>query len=254
MNETSNAAAVPPTSLEDTATPNLKVVSLPPRRRRSPSVLNRRQERDLAMAQQLCEAAKLPEYAPVMVTHKITSEFIRDLEADVRLARQRSEAALQCTNASQGYTADEEAAKGELLSSLRGIQSAARNEFRLTAPVKLQNYLVGENISTSRPALEAAAQTIIDAASSDRPGNVNTEVIVRTHDQRAAYVTASALQKSEWGRAKQERALRDELIGSIRARRKKIQYAADTAWPYSRVTSARARVVFQLPSRRPYSY
>jgi hypothetical protein len=44
------------------------------------------------------------------------------------------------------------------------------------------------------------------------------------------------------------------LVKSIVARRKKIQYAADAAWPPRQPTSIQARVDFKLPANRPYSY
>ena len=46
----------------------------------------------------------------------------------------------------------------------------------------------------------------------------------------------------------------EDLGLSLIADRKKIQYAADTAWPPRQPGSSKARVEFQLPADRPFSY
>jgi hypothetical protein len=43
-------------------------------------------------------------------------------------------------------------------------------------------------------------------------------------------------------------------VAGIVARRKKIQYAANSLWPPRRPESVQARVDFKLPATRPYSY
>jgi hypothetical protein len=72
--------------------------------------------------------------------------------------------------------------------------------------------------------------------------------------ERTAYLATTATQGSEEARGKQDRAERDELVKGIIARRKKIQYAADTLWPPRKPESVQARKDFKLPASRPYSY
>ncbi len=61
-------------------------------------------------------------------------------------------------------------------------------------------------------------------------------------------------QQSAKGRGKQARAQREPLVKSITARRKKIQYAADNAWPPKKPENVQARTDFRIPVNRPYSY
>jgi len=73
-------------------------------------------------------------------------------------------------------------------------------------------------------------------------------------NERTAYLEAGATQRAEVAKGKQARALRDAMIKSITARRKKVQYAADAKWPAGKTEHVQARKDFQLPAKRPYSY
>jgi hypothetical protein len=234
--------------------PSLNVAPPPARWRRTPSVLNLKQQREISRTLQICAAARKPEYASVLAANKVPAEFVTALEHDATTARQKAEAALRSTTAKEGSTAEASEAKDKLVASLRCLQSAARSEHMLTDPEKVKNYLVGQDIAGSRVALESAAETIVNLANAERPGSVNTEFLQRVQDERAAYVAAHGTQQADKGSAKQERVQRDQMLASIVARRKKIQYTADTAWPPGQSGSAKARVEFQLPAKRPFSY
>ena len=168
--------------------------------------------------------------------------------------RQCSDRALYCTNAKEGATSNEAEKKETLVHSLRNIQSIARGAYEDSSPAHVKDYLTSEDNLASRPVLEGAAQTIINKANTDRPGGIDTDFIVRVTAEKQAYVNAHASQQTELGKGKQERALRNELVASIRERRMKIQRSADAVWPWTSASSAEARVKFKLPPRRPYSY
>jgi hypothetical protein len=121
-------------------------------------------------------------------------------------------------------------------------------------PDKVSGYLVGENLDASRAVLEGASQAIIAKANQERPPGIDTDFISQAQAQRAAYLATNDTQSNEPGKATQAREQRTELVKSIVARRKKIQYAADAAWPPRQPTSIQARVDFKLPANRPYSY
>jgi hypothetical protein len=137
---------------------------------------------------------------------------------------------------------------------LQGLQSAARQKHLPEHLNLLDNYHVGERLDESRSVLETLSQNIIEKANQERPTGVNTEVIARAEAERAAFLATDSSQSSEASKAKQARALRDDLLQSITARRKKIQYAADNAWPPRQAASQQARADFKLPANRPYSY
>jgi len=252
MSGTSNAVPLPEPNPGEQ--PNLSVVPPPAPTPRKPYALSKADEREIALAQLLTASAALPAYATALEPFGINPLFLAALNIDLQAARQCSERAMYCTNAKEGATASEAETQEILVRSLRNIQSVARGAYEDTNPAHVKDYLTGENITASRPVLEGAAQTIIDKANVDRPGGIDTAFITRVTGERQAYINAHASQQTELGKGKQERALRRELITSIRERRKKIQRAADAVWPWNQPASAEARVMFKLPPKRPYAY
>ena len=75
-----------------------------------------------------------------------------------------------------------------------------------------------------------------------------------TTGKSAAYVSTNGAQETDLGTAKQQRVNRNALVASIRARRMKVQRAADSAWPYTNPANAKVRTIFRLPANRPYAY
>jgi hypothetical protein len=225
-----------------------------PGNRRGPGRLNQKQQRELSRAQQMVTTARKPEYGPELLKNKITPALVTELEDAVKAARRRSENAASATVSKEGETAAGTSARATLLKSLRRIQSAARNEFSESQPFRINTYLVGNDIASSRPALESNASSILHQAREDQLAGITEEFLEEVEGQLEAYVNAAAGQRSEEGEGMKERAVLEENLKWIRARRKKIQYAADTAWPWTDAASAKARVEFQLPARRPYCY
>lgn len=252
MSESSNALSLP--GATSGALPNLNVVPPPAPPPRKPYALSQAAEREIALAQLLVTSARVPAYVAALEPFGINAAYLTALENDLAMARQRSGAALNCTNAKEGATASEGAKKEKLVQSLRHIQSIARANYEGTNPQQVKDYLVGEDIVANRPVIEGAAATIINRANADRPGGIDTDFIVRVTNERTQYVAAHASQQTELGKAKQERALRQQVIASIRDRRQRIQRAADAAYPWPLATSAEARVRFALPKRRPYAH
>jgi hypothetical protein len=195
-----------------------------------------------------------PEYAPGLASRGIDEAFVAALVADILAAGQKGQTALACDSAAKDATQSGAAAAQTLVASLRTIQVAARLQHLPDHTAKLDGYLVGERLDDSRPPLERHSQTLIDKANDERPGGINTDFIERVKADRQAYVNASTTQGSEEARGQQGRAERDALLTSIKARRKKIQYAAEVQWPAGKPESVQARKDFKLPANRPYSY
>jgi len=236
------------------AEPNLTVVETPRRKRRQPSALTKAQEKEVTLTLALCAAAVLPDYAGLLENNEVSPQSIVLLKADAEEVQRKGRAAINCTTAKEGFTAEEGETKSELMEHLRKLQSAARTRFSDSEPERLGNYLIGHDIDSSRPALESSAQTIIDQANADRPGSVDTVFITQSNIKRDSYVNSQAGQLTEQAAAKQARQERNAMMDTIRERRKKIQRAIDTEFPYTGSGSAKARTLFHLPSGRPYSY
>ena len=234
-------------------TPNLNVV---PDAASQPkhNAVNKDVAAALTYATDICVAAKLPVYAPELLKRGITAPFVAALESDIALATGKTLAALQADAERKQAKLTEGNAEKKLVENLQVIQSAARTQFLPEEPAKLDAYLVGERLDDSRPLLDQNAQALINRANADRPAGLDTNFIVQAEDSRQKFLKEEGAQSKEGGLGKLSRQQRESLVKSITGRRKKIQYAADTLWPYSRETSAQARVVFKLPENRPYSY
>lgn len=189
--------------------PNLKVVPTPVSPKRSPYALSRADEREIALTRLLISSASIPAYGELFEPFGITPAFLATLESDVTVARQCSERAMNCTNAKEGATAAEAEKRATLVHSLRNIQSKARGAHEDTNPQQVKDYLTGQDIVSSRPVLEGAAQTIIDKVNADRPGGIDTNFILRVTDERQSYIRAYTAQQTELGKGKQERVTRN---------------------------------------------
>ena len=253
MANTSAAKSLPASDVGANNQPNLTVVP-PPKPKRTIFALNKQQQGEVTRTLAICTVSKKAAYAATLLENKITAAFVTALETDSKAAQQKSEGAWNCTKAKEGFTADEADTKRSLLKNLRCIQAAARNEYQESDPEKVGMYLVGQNITESRVKLESSAQAIINRAMVDLPGSITPVFVAATADKLEYYVASRESQQSELGQGKQSREERNEMVKSLIARRKKIQYAADTAWPPRQPGSGKARVEFQLPADRPFSY
>jgi len=253
MANTSNAAPAPESGGNSPSQPNLTVVPAK-QKRRSPSELNQGELKEVNFADSLRVICLKPEVAPIMAKNKIPAPLLSALDDKIKQATSRSNAAKTCSSAKKGATAAERSAQETLLNSLSTLQSAARTAFAESDPERLDNYLVGENLALNLDKTKTDSESIINAANADRPGSVDTDFIVRVTGERQKFIDEQGKQQSELGKGKQERRLRKDLVESIRADRKTIQRAADTAWPHYKSTSAEMRSIFKLPKDRPYSY
>jgi hypothetical protein len=153
---------------------------------------------------------------------------------------------------SQKATQQSAQCEAKLVGSLRRIQTAARQEYLHNDPLKLKEYLVGEDINASRPVLEQSSQTLLDKAEAERPAGLDTTFLQQVEGQRTDYVNCDAVQAGEISDAQQDRAKRQALIDSIKQRRQKIQLAAEFLWPSADPAYAAPRREFRLPPDRPY--
>ena len=83
---------------------------------------------------------------------------------------------------------------------------------------------------------------------------MDTAFLSAAEGRRETYVKTRTAQSAESGKRALNRAQRTALLKSVTARRKKIQYAADSLWVPGRPERAQARAEFKLPAHRPYSY
>lgn len=254
MPETNTATPLPDPNAGANPNPNLTVLSSPEASPTTRSELNRAQEADLTKARDVCVAAQRAEYATTLANRGINAAFVTALLLDINTAYAHGNTALDCKTAVKDATRAEAATGQTLIDSLQTIQATARQQHLPDHPDKVDAYLVGENLDASRAVLEGASQAIIAKANQERPPGIDTDFINEAQGKRAAYVATNATQSNEQGKGTQAREKRAALVKGIVARRKKIQYAADAAWPPRKPENVQARVDFKLPANRPYSY
>ncbi len=234
--------------------PDLSVVPKTDATPRPRGEFNKEVESELNKAGEICTAAQKAEYAGPLATRGIDTSFVTALIGLIATCGQKSQRAVACDSAAKEATQSEAGAAETLVASLQTIQGAARVQHLPEHPARLDNYLVGQPLDQSRPLLERNAQMLIDQASAERPAGLDTAFLQEVTGQRAAYVSQGPAQGAEESKGQQDRAERDDLLKDIIARRKKIQYAADTLWPPRKPASVQARKDFKLPANRPYSY
>jgi hypothetical protein len=254
MPDSTAPAPSPAPDAGGTTDPNLSVAPAPESGGSEPSLLNQAQLREISRAEHLVAKAQDPLYATTLANRINDPAFLPTLTTDCALARSRGARAVVNDSQRQDATRTEGAAERTLVNSLREIQSSASLQHLPEHPDLLGPYFVGQRMDTSRPMLEAASRNILERAEEERPPGVDTDVIVRVTGERDAYVQVEGTQAGAGARAKQERVFLRDLVRSITERRKKIQRAADAAWPHHKPESAQARADFQLPATRRYSY
>ncbi len=253
MPESTSPAPLTTPDTTTTSTPALTLVDPPVPKRRSPSTLNRAQEGELCRAGQIVTAAKKAAYATVLAAREIDAAFVNTLEEDIAATMTKSRDAANCTVAKKSATAAEAATEAIMMKSLRSIQAAARQKYLPTQPQRLEDYYIGERINESRAMLEAFSQNIVATAAEDSLPGIDAAFLATVSTQRANYIAAGTSQASELAQGKQTREERDEQVVSIQERRRRIQRAADAAWPPKEPSSAAARTEFQLRPNRPFS-
>jgi len=256
MADSSNAVETPAPDAGSNPQSNVAVAPAPKKRRvpAHPFALTQAQRAEVELTLHLCTEGLKPAYAGPLDLNTVSAVFLTTLQTDAQSAETAGRAAVNATNSKEACTSEEATTKASLMDNLRKLQSAARAAYADSQPQRVHNYLVGNTIDANRVTLESASSTIIAQGNTDRPGDVNTDFIVATTDKRTAFVNSNAQQQSDLGTGKQQRYERNGLIHSIRARRKKVQRAADSAWPHTNPANAKVRTVFRLPANRPYSH
>ena len=235
---------------------NPKLGVVPPKAEPGPSPfpLNQEVESECTRAEDLADMARKDVYKVKMEKLTINEPFCTALKLDAALARRHNRKGVDADAAGKDATRTEDTAESTLLASLHAVQSAARILHLPDHPDLLDAYLVGQRLDENQETLTSSALSIMEKASEERPPGVDTDFISRVAFERNAVVAADRSQGDESSKGSQERVLRDKMVRSIVTRRKKIQYAADVAFPYNDPANARARTDFSLPANRPYSY
>jgi hypothetical protein len=251
MNTAANTQPAPEPGENQQPNPQPDLSVVPKGKRRSPSALDRAQSALVRKVILICLAAQ--KWAQALAAQGVTAKFVSTLLAEAKAIFDMDDETLDADSDSKAATRGGAAAKKKLVTSLRGLQSAGRQLHENTTPEKLTDYLIGEDIKSSRAILERSANALINKVSEERPPGVNTEVITRVEGELTDVTGQQQTQQDEKLEAKALRTQRDNKVESIARRAREIQLAADRAFPHADPENASPRTKFFLPTRRSFA-
>ncbi len=220
---------------------------------RTDTGLTKRISAELAKAEQIILAARLPEYAAILLARDITPEFLADLEARIAACRMMGVDGLKCRRELKGIVRKRQAAQVRLLKCLREIQAAAKQKFSEENPIRLKVYGVGVELDSNAIAFEGTSHSIISAASGDNLPGITPAKLAAATTAREAFVAVLVERLDALARGIQCTVNRREAMKVFTRRRMKIQFAADSEWPPGVPENEQARSRFFLPLKKHYT-
>ena len=220
---------------------------------RTPGPWNKAQLLEMALGEQYCLAAMQERFAAIFTKAEFPPARLTAFHQSILAARNQTATAGQCGTASEEATLDQATAEKLLLADIRKVQAAAKQKHARTNPTALKDYLVGTDVTESRPALQQHSQTLLKKLETERPPSIDTEFIQGMTTHRTVAVTGSVTQNKTEAEAEKERFKRDQQIEDIKDERIAIQYVIDGAFGPGDPANAAARREFGLSPNRPFN-
>lgn len=224
--------------------------SVPKRKR---GRFNKRQLAELNKASLIAVQAVKPAHLPALTAQGKDGAFVEALVTKITTAGQHGTGVVSGVAEGASATVSAKTAKKTLVRRLRQIQAKAKLKFQFDDPAKLQAYLVGTDITQSRPILEQSAQTILTRATLDRPGNLDTAFLVAGTTERATYISTKTSQQDKKAQTRAASVARNDFVESVKRDRIELQLAADAAWPAGVEANEAIRVLFLLNPKKAYN-
>lgn len=208
----------------------------------------------LDKAEKVANAANSAEFAAALTEREIDGAFINTLLADIGAARRQAGGAVAGSAAKEQTTKDEAVLMNDLITTIRELQSAAKQKYDSGDRTQLANYYIGEKLD-NRSNLVQFATAIFDrlggATPKDTLPGIKPAKIAQLESRLQAYKNIDLHQASAQGGASDARTNLSDQVNSISQRRRRIQFAADGQWPSSNPANAATRRQFELPPDRP---
>ena len=221
----------------------------------TPGPLNKAQILALSRTEEIAAAAQKPEYLAQLPAEgsDIDAAFIDTLLADCKAARDQSSGAAQKTVDRNIAAGQEDTAGDQLVQAIQKVQARARQKYaRSATPQKLQDFLIGQRISSSSASLKQSAQTIVTLLGSDTLPRIPATFAATITGLVTAWEGENKNQGDAQSLATQMRNQRGQMLQSITDRRLEIQFAADAEWPYTDPANHAIRMEFKLTANRPF--
>ena len=219
---------------------------------RSPGPWNKAQLAEMSKSERLGLAAQQTKYGAALTRQQILPEQLTQYLVSITSTRNQTATVGEANANADGASLSEADAKKLLVADIRKVQAIAKRRHARKTPQELPKYLVGTNVTESRPAMEQGSQTILNKLESDRLG-LDTQFVTNMTDHRKAYVGGNVTQGSSEADAQANRLARDAQIESIKDFRIEIQYAIDAEYGPGDPANAPVRREFDLPVNRPFN-
>ena len=226
----------------------------------TPGYFNRRQLDDIDEAEAVLTAA-LSE-GERMSEQDIDEPYLTGFGDLITEAHNRTATAGMEKDEAKTDTEEAIAAREDLHTALRKIQSSAKQKHRMlaedgdpTTNFPLDGYLIGTRINATESVLCQSAASLITRIKEDSiPGFKTPEKIQDIEDLLTEYEGFESSQQTGTVRKEVARLTRDQLIDTLNTRRSAIQFAADAIWPFNEELNRPIRKSFRIPQDRPMSY
>jgi len=189
-------------------------------------------------------------FAKIQDDQIITADFMTKLGTDLQTMSQYTGGASEAVTDAKQETGAETTAKKVLLAKVHYIQSKAKVKY-IGNSNALAEYGIGTNIDISRPALETAADNILNKLKTDTLPKIAAQHATDLKTASDTYKATKVTQVGGKGDAKDLRTKLTNMVVSLTLRRRQLQHDADGEFPYTDPASAGMRKKFDLPPTQP---
>ena len=220
----------------------------------SPGPVNQALASSLTRAENICRAALKAGRIELLSANgsDVTADFVNGVLAQISSTRKLLGIAEQQTNAKQDKTEEGLTLEEQLIQCIQTVQARARQKYGANSGA-LKGFHIGDRLPGNRAVLEQVSQNLLTRLESETLPGLSAEAIAKLQSVREDYVKSELEQTSTGGDAATARLQAKSRIDAIVAKRQKIQFAAESVWPWHDDANLGVRKEFELPATRPYA-
>ncbi len=235
--------------MTDQPTPTPGTESEPKKTKRPRADIRQDYLDELTLSEAIVTAAEKPDYAPSLTAEGCDAAKVAELKTKIAAARALITSVGAKSTARKGVTKTEEQLQSALVVLVGKVQSRAKAVYD-RGDLRRKNYFIGEAIDNSRARLEQTSLDVLTHATSDTQLAAPAELLASLAAARDAYVGVQGEQTDRQTDSSTAREQLDQAIRDVAALRRKVQYAADGAWPALGRKHTPIRREFKIPADR----
>ena len=214
--------------------------------------LNQAQIAAITEAETLAGVGLKTVYAPALAKRAFDDVRLKALQKACADARTAGSGAIQKTVEKEVDTDVIGHEAIDLLEVMEEIQSAGKQKYQRTAPLKMQDYFVGQRLDASRNTLLQYSQSMLDKLAGDTLPGIDAATVTKLTARRKAYADSKGDQTGAQSDATGERKTLAQMVHDIVSERIALQYAANAEWSYRNPLNDGIRTEFHLPLDRTF--